>query len=654
MAITKMSKFSLACLRKDKKRLLQQIQHFGNIQFIKLKTEFEKEEFTGINDFIGENFSDELQDVDCKLNVLKSTIKYLETQIQCGNSESGLKALKKGKEEVFYSDLVKVVSESGWEEYCSDIKKCEEEISELSIELDKISEDVEILTPWKPLDCALNSIKDTENIKVLMGTVPKESVGLFEKEIEEFSLTQYRNVNMDASLSYYVLFIHNSELNDVKEIMNKYDFAEVKVSYKIEVPKQIELLLEKSNYVAEKIDAIKLKIKSEHKLEDLKMCEEYYLAVRDRLQVNENFFASENTVILHGWVPEELQKDFNNIVEDVCKGVCSLKFTEVGEDEDLEVPVKLKNNGFVKPFESITEMYSLPNYKGLDPTPLLAPFYMVFFGMMIGDFGYGLLITVATVMALKLFNLEEGTKNFAKLFMYLGISTTVWGLIYGAGFGDFIEFNSVLNMNNDVMTIMAISIGFGVIQILVALGIKSYMFIRDKQYFAAFADVGLWLITFAGIAMFALKVPFGMWIMIAGMVGIVLTNGRDAGNTAGKLASGAYALYGITNYVADLVSYTRLMALGVAGGSIATAMNLIIGYLPNNIIVTVVITPLLFIAVHIFNLLLGALGAYVHSCRLQYVEYFGKFYDGGGKPFLPLKTKDKNYKIKYLFNNEAK
>lgn len=192
---------------------------------------------------------------------------------------------------------------------------------------------------------------------------------------------------------------------------------------------------------------------------------------------------------------------------------------------------------------------------------------------------------------------------------------------------------------------MYMSIGFGILQILIGLLIKATTLIRMKKYFTAFAEVGLWLITFAGITAAVLKVPGGLWIMAAGMIGIVCTNGGDAKSIGGKFGNGVYALYGITGYVGDLISYTRLMAIGVAGGSIGGAMNLIISYIPSKGAFLILI-PLMLMLLHIFNLLLGLLGAYVHSCRLQYVEYFGKFYEGGGESFKPLKMINKHINIK--------
>ena len=642
MAITKMNKFTLICFRENKKDVLKNLQKIGNSEFINLQTDDRKEDEL-LSKLSSENVSVELQEVDSKLALIKSSIRFLESY---SPKESMFKVMKLGKEDIDYESLSVLVKNTDWESCCNSLKNTELRLAAIESEVIKLRDEIAMLNPWYELDIPIESIKDSLNVKSFIGNIPVSKGTDLSTMLKPCSLCKFTKVNEDNQFQYIVVFVHDAEAQCVKEILRKNDFSDMKISY-LGKPRDIVV------NINSKIDELKREknkildcLKSDNSLGLLKKCEEYFGNIQLRLQANQNFLRSKTSVIISGWNPAENNLEIEEAINLATKGEYVLNFEEVKESEDLEVPVKLKNNRFFKAFESITEMYSLPNYKGLDPTPLLAPFYMLFFGMMVGDFGYGAMITLACVLALKVFNLDESSKNFAKLFMWLGVSTTGWGLVYGAGFGDKIQFDSLLNMNTDIMTIMGLSIGFGVFQILVALFVKAYMLIRTKQYFAAFADVGLWLITFVGIAMFAMGVSIGKWIMICGMVGIVITNGRESSSTAGKLAEGAYALYGITNYVGDLVSYTRLMALGVAGGSIASAMNLIIGYLPSNIIVVLIIAPLLFVAVHVFNLLLGALGAYVHSCRLQYVEYFGKFYDGGGKAFKPLKMQNKHINVK--------
>ena len=643
MAITKMNKFTLICFNENKKSVLKNLQSFGNSQFINLQTETNEEE-SPLKFMEADVVDSDMKDVDNALASLRSAIGLLEGYAP---KVSGLKAMREGKSEISYLELQNSVKSCNWEEICTELKSKELRLNEINNEINKINGEIELLKPWKSLDVPFGDLVNIKDMKAHTGIVKisKDSdIATLEASFAELSLSKLYIVNVLNNELYVVIFTHSSQLKEVEELLRTFDYTDVKISYTEETKKEIEKLNDKLSMLKHENLSIVEDLKLDDRLSLLEKCEEYFANAKERLECSKNFVRSKNTVVLSGWVPFELNDELEKTVKVATNDTYVLSFEEVAEHEDLEVPVKLKNNKFVSAFESITEMYSLPNYKGMDPTPWLAPFYLIFFGMMVADIGYGILVTIAALLALKIFNLDESSKNFAKLFGYLGVSTTVWGLIYGAGFGDFISFKSLLNQSDDIFTIMYMSIGFGVFQILVGLFIKGYMLIKAKNYFGAVSEVGLWLLTFVGIAVMALGNSIGTWIMVAGMVGIVLTNGGDAKSIGGKLGNGAYALYGITNYVGDLISYTRLMALGVAGGSIAGAMNLIIGYLPG--VAAIAIGPILFILLHIFNLLLGLLGAYVHSCRLQYVEYFGKFYDGGGQSFKPLKMRNKKINVK--------
>lgn len=643
MAITKMNKFTLICFNENKKSVLKNLQSFGNSQFINLQTETNEEE-NPLKFMEADVVDNDVKEVDNALASLRSAISLLEGYAP---KVSGLKAMREGKSEISYLELQNVVESCNWDEICTELKSKELRLNEINNEINKINGEIELLKPWESLDVSFGDLVNIKDMKAHTGIVKisKDSdIATLEASFAELSLSKLYIVNVLNNELYVVIFTHSSQLKEVEELLRTFDYTDVKISYTEETKKEIEKLNDKLSMLKHENLSIVEDLKLDDRLSLLEKCEEYFANAKERLECSKNFVRSKNTVVLSGWVPFELNDELEKTVKVATNDTYVLSFEEVAEHEDLEVPVKLKNNKFVSAFESITEMYSLPNYKGMDPTPWLAPFYLIFFGMMVADIGYGILVTIAALLALKIFNLDESSKNFAKLFGYLGVSTTVWGLIYGAGFGDFISFKSLLNQSDDIFTIMYMSIGFGVFQILVGLFIKGYMLIKAKNYFGAVSEVGLWLVTFVGIAVMALGNSIGTWIMVAGMVGIVLTNGGDAKSIGGKLGNGAYALYGITNYVGDLISYTRLMALGVAGGSIAGAMNLIIGYLPG--VAAIVIGPILFVLLHIFNLLLGLLGAYVHSCRLQYVEYFGKFYDGGGESFKPLKMRNKKINVK--------
>lgn len=647
MAISKMKKASVICLKKDKPEVMKQLQAFGNLEFINLQAISKNED---IYNFLKEESNDNLRkEVEGRLFRLKNAILALEGYEE---KESLIKSLRKPDEYMSYEELEKVIYNSDWENKLLEIDSILKNISNLEESILRLETRYEELLPWKELDVSISDINSIRKVHVVLGKFPskheEQCTSALKQYEDKVSLTV-----VSKSLGYinFLCILEKSLSEDVRKILKEFEYEEV--SLKIDgVPS------ESLKVIKEEIDEKKTLLSSEKAtfaskaayLNELRICEEYYKNELIKIESSINLLHSKGTCVLSGWVPEDEEDIFVSYINNATGDSAKVIMTDVEDEEVDNVPIKLKNNGLVKPFESITEMYSLPKYNDLDPTPVLSIFYAIFFGMMVGDFGYGLVMILATMGALKFFNLNEGNRQFAKFFMYLGVTTSIWGLIFGGCFGDFIKLPALISQSEDIFTIMYMSVGFGVVQILVGLIMKAIIMIRAKDYIGAICDVGIWLLMFVFIAMFAVVGgSVYKYLMIASMVAIVLTNGRDAKSVGGKLGSGAYALYGLANYVGDLVSYTRLMALGIAGGSIASALNLIIGYLPGPAMF--IVGPIIFVAAHIFNLLLGMLGAYVHGCRLQYVEYFGKFYEGGGRAFQPFKTINEKIKIN---NSEEK
>ena len=221
---------------------------------------------------------------------------------------------------------------------------------------------------------------------------------------------------------------------------------------------------------------------------------------------------------------------------------------------------------------------------------------------------------------------------------------TIWGAFYGSFFGDLIPLPAVFDTQKDFIPMLIMSIAFGAVHLFFGLGLSGYMALKQGDWQSAVYDVLFWYMAVIGACVFGIGTMMGLspmivsvtkWIMIVGMVGIVLTGGREAQSIGGKLAMGVYSLYNITGYVGDFVSYSRLMALGLAGGFIGLAVNLIVRMLAGAGIIGLIPGIVVFVVFHLFNIFLSMLSAYVHTSRLTYVEFFGKFYEGGGIPFRP-------------------
>ena len=643
MAIVKMNKFTLLSFESKKDELLETLQEFSEVEFINLQNEDFLEDHEDLKDLVKDTVDSEYAKCEEDLSKVRFALEFLKDYVP---QKSGLKAMREGKKTLTLEELKEQVDKSAWEELYAKVKEKEVHLANLDNEKTKLEGDINALKPWESLDV---SFKDLENIKTphFLGSIAKQ----YEENLVEGLSNCYLEIIARSNQDIFFLALCNKEdKEEVEEVLRGIGFSSFKIEH-TETP--IKIIHNNMDRI-EKIESEKFFIKEElgaleEEVKYLELAYEYYYNIYTRKIVKNNFLKTDKVSLIQGWTPVSENKKFTEIVQSILGEDYYLKFDEVQEEEIDDVPIKLKNNDLNSTFENITEMYSLPKYNEIDPTPLLAPFFLIFFGMMVADSGYGLLVLIGSVLALKFLNLDDKQKGFAKFFMYLSIPTIIFGIIYGSFFGDFINLDKVrlIDPSKDVNTILVLSVVFGVIQIFFGLGIKAYVLIRDGKPLDAFFDVGSWVITLVSVALFALGGTIGTigkYCMIFGMVLIVLTQGRHMKSTGAKLGQGLYALYGITGYVGDLVSYTRLMALGLAGGSIAGALNLIIRMFPG--VSLIIFGPVVFILAHIFNLGLSLLGAYVHTCRLEYVEYFSKFYEGGGRAFQPFKTLDKFIKIK--------
>ncbi|GAA0179193.1 V-type ATP synthase subunit I [Clostridium sediminicola] len=646
MAIVKMNKFNLYAFESQKETLLQNLQKFEGVQFRNLHEKLSKEEFPFLKT-AAEN--DEIHKIESQLSKVKFSIDFLEKFIP---KESGLKSLKEGKRTFTFDQVENFMESSNWELTYENLKKIDEKLNFLHNKETKLQSEIEAVKPWVEFDAPFNDLKDLSLTIGFIGTIPQNSIEFFQKEFSEQINNSYIEIiSEDKNDLYLIIVVPKEDEELANEIVKKYGFSKANYAYDktpLEVikshKKEIELIIKEIEDISNKVSMKK------KELDELLIVYEHIDNMLSRAKACENFVKSENIILVEGWSSTESNDELINIIEGTLEDKYYLEFSEASEADN--VPIELKNNGFVEPFESITEMYSLPHYNEVDPTPILSIFYFVFFGMMLSDAGYGLIMVAGTAIALAVLPLEKAQKNFAKLLLYLGISTTIWGIIYGGWFGDAptvlfgITVPKLIDAGKEINFVLILSVVFGLVHLFVGLGIKAYVLLRNNKPIDALFDVGLWVVTLVGAILMALvpATPIGKILLIAGLIGLFLTQGRDAESIGGKIGGGVYGVYGITGYFGDVVSYSRLMALGLATGFIASALNMIVKLIPAPAVY--IIGPILFVALHLFNLAINALGSYVHTARLQYLEFFNKFYEGGGKKFKPFKSSNKYINMK--------
>lgn len=644
MAIVKMNKFTLLAFESKKEGLLERLQGFSNAEFIDLQDEAIQEGNEILKDLTKDVVDSDIAKWEEQLSKVKFALQFLQDYVP---KQSALKALREGKVSLSLSELESKVKLSKWESIYDKVKSKDDDLTKLENEKTKLQGIVQSLQPYQNFDAPLGSLKELEETVYFLGSVANQYEEALNSDLNDCYVEVVSKSNQDT---YFFALCNKDNAENTAEILRGFGFTPFKTEEE-ETPLK---LIHDYNERVSLIESDKFIIKEElagydDELKKLQLAYEYYNNLVGRKNVTTKFLKTDSVSLIQGWVPVKYNEKLTKIADEVLGEDYYLNFEDVKEEEIDDVPIALENNALNAAFEDVTSMYALPKYNEIDPTPIVTPFYLIFFGMMVADMGYGILMLIGTLLALKFFHFDDGMKKMIKFFHYLSYPTIAFGAIYGAFFGDLFydKLPRLLNTSTDVMSILGLSVAFGAIQIVFALLIKAYVLIKLGKPMDALMDSGSWLLTLGSLGALAagmmLDIPVaatvGKYGAILGAIAIVLTQGRSAKSAGGKIGSGLYELYGITSYVGDLVSYTRLMAIGLSGGSIAGAVNLIMGMVGGPI-GTFLLGPLIFVIFQTVNVGLSLLSGYVHTLRLTYVEYFGKFYDGGGKAFKPFETQN--------------
>ena len=643
MAIVKMNKFTLLAFESKKDALLERLQGFSSAEFIDLQDENLQEKNEILKGLTKDVVDSDITKWEDQLSKVKFALQFLQDYVP---KQSMIKSLRTEKLSLSLSELENKVRLSKWEDIYEKVKSKDDELTKLENEKTKLQGIVQSLQPYENFDAPLGSLKGLEETVYFLGSVANQYEEAVKSELNDCYVEIVSNNNQDT---YLFALCNKDNAENATEKLRGFGFTPFKTEEE-EAPLK---LIHEYNERISLIESDKFIIKEElagydDELKKLQLAYDYYNNIVGRKTAATKFLKTESVSLIQGWVPVKCNEKFTKIAKDVLGEDYYLNFEDVKEEEIDDVPIALENNDLNAAFEDVTSMYALPKYNEVDPTPVVAPFYLIFFGMMVADMGYGLLMLIGTIFALKFFNFDDGMKKMIKFFHYLSYPTIAFGAIYGSFFGDlFPNLPRLLNTSTDVMSILVLSVVFGAIQIFFGLGMKAYVLCKLGRPLDALMDAGSWALTLISLGVMAagifLDMPtvktIGIVGSIIGALAIVLTQGRMMKSTGGKIGQGLYELYNITGYVGDLVSYTRLMAIGLSGGSIAGAVNMIMGMVPGAI-GAFLVGPLIFIIFQTVNLLLSLLSGYVHTLRLTYVEYFGKFYDGGGKAFKPFETQN--------------
>ena len=644
MAIVKMDKISLIGLEADKEKIMEALMRLGCVELIDIQHRTSDEEWSHLV------FKDEgevgISEYEASIVRVKTALDYLS---RYNKGKKGLFDLKRSVEQGTFKNILKN-EEAIWN-VVDQINKYDEDLNTLRSEENRLRNLIATLQPWSALSVPLE-LTATRSTVISIGVIPAiaDTEKMTQELYEQVEYSYIQVINTDREQSYLMVVYFNTFEDDAMKVLKQYGF--VKASFKdIEGTADDNIVLagKRIKEIESKRTAIEDKIAQlAHEREQIEILYDHLAIQRDRKKALGNVVKTQKTFLLEGWVPSRTGEK----VEKQITGKWDCVFERRKPDAEEEHPILLENHSLVKPFELITQLYSLPSSKGIDPNLFMAPFYFLFFGLMLSDAGYGLIMMAIAGFMLYKFKLEGMAHKFTKLILLVGFSTFVWGALFGGWFGNIVQavtgerytipalwFEPI----RDPMKLLIWSFIFGGIQIFVGMGLQAYKLIRDGRYLDAVFDVGCWYVFLLGLVFLILGGGFAMagkYMAIGGAVLLVLTQGRQQKSIVKKLLMGILSLYNLSGYLSDVLSYSRLLALGLATGVIATVINTM-GTIMGMNIPGIILLVVIFLVGHTFNLLINALGAYVHASRLQYVEFFGKFYDGGGKSFEPFKINTK-------------
>ena len=526
------------------------------------------------------------------------------------------------------------------------------------------------LNPWLKLELPVDEARETENYLVSVGTVPNDQFESLQKEIAgKNALTEIHLVNHDDKTTYLTLIYDKSLDTEIKEIMMNHKFSEAEFGKSEGTPEEIlEFTRERKKELEKEISELEKQLAVLGKeTENLKIAYDYFVWQRDQQSTKYQLARSEFGTVLEGWALKPKLENLKSFLE---KAVKDIEIVEVARGKDEKPPVKIENRAFLRPIEFVTKIYGLPAWNSVDPTPYLSFFFIIFFGLCLSDAGYGIILFLLSLIALKVFKIpkDTGSHQLFTLLLWGGIVTFFAGIVTGGWLGLTPEqapgflVESITNdtgqtilafkyqllnptAGNGPMTFLIISLILGVIHLAFGLIIDFFFKLKNGQIKEAFLDTFAWFYFLATLITYGLSVagvlsadlaPIFSKLALAGALILVITQGRSQKNIFGKIGIGILSLYNVVGYVADILSYSRIMALGLATGVVAFAMNTIAGIFGGMIpYVGFLVAIFIILLGHVMNILISTLGAFVHSARLQFVEFFSKFLEGGGQDFKP-------------------
>ncbi len=652
MALSRMAKIQIVGHNLAREEVVAELQRLGLMEITDLRETFKDSEY---EEFLlkGEDGDERLEKRQLEI---ESALSYLAQFEKRGPGESFFPA----RVNLSKDEFLNIIQNFDYARFCQACQKLEQELKEMEANRLKLSRQAVELRPWQRLNIPLEELRETRETKVSLGTVSNRDFGPqgMKERTEEVSREIFIQVIEETkSVKYCLLLYLKEHQEEIFSILRECQFTPVNFpglkGKPEDILKDIEKHLQKVEEEKEALIA-----KSQQMLKEktrLMAVHDHLSNLRGRKSIQNLFARTAETFIVTGWIK---RSHLGALKKTLDRKFPEIEISPIKPEKGERPPVDLENSRLVKPFQMVTNLYGLPHSRELDPTPLLAPFFFIFFGLCVSDAGYGLILLALTLLGMK--KMKVGQELFRLLFLG-GVATFICGALMGGWFGievakiprapQFFKSIALFNPLDQPMIFfkLALSLGFG--QICFGTIIKLIKDVREKEWADALFSEGAWLLVFAGILVLVLgggligpgAKTIGKWLLISGASTRVILRGLCRERKLAGIGIGLILLLdGLKNLLGNVLSYSRLMALGMATGVIAMTVNLV-ATLARDMIPLFGWLAMIVILIggHIFNIAINTLGGFVHTTRLQFVEFFPYFFEGGGKAFEPFKAQNK-------------
>ncbi|MFH1713149.1 MAG: V-type ATP synthase subunit I [Candidatus Jacksonbacteria bacterium] len=647
--IAPLQKINIIAQKRHQNQILEALQSIGIAHIIKPKK-------IKINKIIEQK----IQKIDFDLTNIKFISGFLKDNIK--EKQSLKDRLSMAKKPQTFNQIKKKKEKLNIDKLTKTIAGIETNLQEGQVKLDEIQKHLKELAPWINLT---ELPQETKHTQTITGCAPlnkyAEFIRILDYKIKELSIETLHQDSKGAYLQITFLKKHESQ---IKEILASHDFE-------IQIPPVKSNAAAEISHLKKEKDRVRLALKKWKKyigkfkkyIETLKMAEDYLSWQKEKLQAKLSLRKTKFFVSIKAWVKKKDLKSLKNALCEVSSNILIINLKITNRDNP---PVIIENKNFIAPFESVTGIYGLPRYNEIDPTPYLAPFFIVFFALCLTDAGYGLVMAITSFAAIKILQIPPKNQKLFRLLGYGGLLTFVVGALFGGWFGidvaalspgpikNFIEFFKIIDPMKDILLFMMLCFGLGMAQVWFAQIVKVISGYKHKQTgaiasgiaWALFLAAAIVAIIGSGLKISALT-NVRLYIILIPIGALMITESRNTKNLFLKPLVGIIAIVqGLISVMSDVLSYSRLMALGLATGIIAFIINTIAVIFRDLIpYAGWVIWFFILIGGHLFNLGINALGGFIHSGRLQFVEFFPKFMEGGGEKFEPLRRESKYFEI---------